>query len=620
MGVERQSWKIGPGDPSRPGVTGKGNHYNFAVDVRTQEPLELIFYKDGEESQRFLLKEEWRTGNRYAVSIEKTGLTRYEYRYQLGEKIFTDPYARLITGKSGFGADPENQEKTAGKVLKGSEVVRLNRKIPYEDMILYKVHPRGYTMQKSSGVRAKGTFQGLMEKIPYWKELGITSLELMPSYDFQEYPVEKEEKDRYGYDKTIRYQEKRLNYWGYTKGNYFAPKASYCKGSQPEKELKALFCALHEAGIEYLMDFYFPEEIDPQMVLEVLRFWKTEYQVDGFVLMGNGVWMELLVRDAVLADTKLIGCGYDMGGIARKVGGPKRLAACHSGFQSVMRRFLRGDEDQVNGCLYYTRENPQDHGEIHYMANHDGFTLADMTSFDTRHNLENGEDNRDGSAYNYSWNCGVEGSTRKTSVLELRKRQMRNAVLLLYLSQGTPLLYGGDELGNSQQGNNNAYCQDNETGWVDWKKSRQFGSFTDFVKNVIRFRKEHPILHMPQELRPTDYKSLGWPEISYHSERAWFADTESSSRQTGILYCGGYAKEVTGKEDTFIYVIYNMHWNEHKFALPDIPEGMQWYLAIDSAKKDGVYPAGGEVLLEEKKSIYVKPRTILVLLGKQGDK
>ena len=131
-------------------------------------------------------------------------------------------------------------------------------------------------------------------------------------------------------------------------------------------------------------------------------------------------------------------------------------------------------------------------------------------------------------------------------------------MLLLFLSQGTPLLYGGDELENSQMGNNNAYCQDNEIGWIDWKKGRSYSEFTGFVKDLIRFRKDHPILHMPQELRPTDYKSLGWPEISYHSERAWFADTESSSRQIGILYCGGYAKEMTGKEDVFIYVIYNM--------------------------------------------------------------
>ena len=162
------------------------------------------------------------------------------------------------------------------------------------------------------------------------------------------------------------------------------------------------------------------------------------------------------------------------------------------------------------------------------------------------------------------------------------------------------MLYGGDELENSQMGNNNAYCQDNEIGWIDWKKGRSYSQFTGFVKDLIRFRKDHPILHMPQELRPTDYKSLGWPEISYHSERAWFADTESSSRQIGILYCGGYAKEMTGKEDVFIYVIYNMHWNEHKFALPDIPEGMRWYLAIDSSKKNSVCERRGTAVGREE--------------------
>ena len=336
MGTERKPWKISPGDPSRPGVTGKGNRYNFAVDTRTGESPELLFYRDGREEQRILLDETYRTGRRYAVMVEKPGLHQYEYRYRQGEITFTDPAARLVTGEPCFGEKAEGEVMTSAKVLRGYKVMPLAEPIPYENMVIYKVHPRGYTMQKTSGVRAKGTFQGLAEKIPYWKELGITSLELMPSYDFEEYPSKTGEKDRYGYDKTIRYQEEKLNYWGYTKGNYFAPKASYCKSNQPEKELKSFFSALHEAGIEYLMDFYFPVETDPQMVLEVLRFWRMEYRVDGFVLMGDGVWMELLARDAVLADVKLIGCGYDMGGIARKLGGKKRLAACHSGFQTQM--------------------------------------------------------------------------------------------------------------------------------------------------------------------------------------------------------------------------------------------------------------------------------------------
>ena len=197
---------------------------------------------------------------------------------------------------------------------------------------------------------------------------------------------------------------------------------------------------------------------------------------------------------------------------------------------------------------------------------------------------------------------------------------MRNAMLLLMLSQGTPLLYGGDEFGNTQKGNNNAYCQDNVTGWVDWSKIGKYIGFTKFVQDVIAFRKLHPILHMPYELRATDYKSLGWPEISWHSEKAWFANTESSSRQIGVLYCGKYAKKEDGTTDDFVYVIYNMYWAEKQFALPDLPEGMRWYLAIDSGKnsEEAVSRSGEEKVITEKKSLKVSGRTILVLLGKQG--
>ena len=207
MGTERKPWKISPGDPSRPGVTGKGNRYNFAVDTRTGESPELLFYRDGREEQRILLDETYRTGRRYAVMVEKPGLHQYEYRYRQGEITFTDPAARLVTGEPCFGEKAEGEVMTSAKVLRGYKVMPLAEPIPYENMVIYKVHPRGYTMQKTSGVRAKGTFQGLAEKIPYWKELGITSLELMPSYDFEEYPSKTGEKDRYGYDKTIRYQE-----------------------------------------------------------------------------------------------------------------------------------------------------------------------------------------------------------------------------------------------------------------------------------------------------------------------------------------------------------------------------------------------------------------------------
>lgn len=619
MTMERKPWGIRPGDPTKIGTSKTADGYNFAVQVSGKEPLELVFYKKGgsEPEQIIQIPENYRTGNVYAVTVLKHGLSLYEYSYRQGNMEVDDAGARVVCSVTAFGEREKNHDLRY-RVLKETDVVTLSSYIPYEDMIIYKVHVRGYTMQKNSKVRKKGTFSGLMEKIPYWKEMGITSVELMPAYDFEEYPKKEEKVSKYQIPEIC---EPKLNYWGYTKGHYFAPKTSYCAGKYPEQEVKDFISKLHESGMECLMDFYFPKEISPNLVPEILRFWKIEYQVDGFVLMGEGAWLELIARDEVLADCKLICPGYDM---ARLYGpkGPKvrRLGECNSGFQDAMRRFLKGDEEQINGFLYYVKQNPSTHGVIHYMANHDGFTLADLVSYDYRHNEENGESNNDGNTYNYSWNCGAEGDTRKSAVLEMRKRQMRNAMLLLMLSQGTPLLYGGDEFGNTQKGNNNAYCQDNVTGWVDWSKTGKYIGFTKFVQDVIAFRKLHPILHMPYELRATDYKSLGWPEISWHSEKAWFANTESSSRQIGVLYCGEYAKKEDGTTDDFVYVIYNMYWAEKQFALPDLPEGMRWYLAVDSGKnsEEAVSRSGEEKVITEKKSLKVGGRTILVLLGKQG--
>lgn len=618
MTRERKKWGIRPGDPTRLGSYPTADGYNFAVETESREPLELIFYKRGtEEPEKILeLSETMRTGDVYAVVVMESNLSLYEYVYRQGKQIFADPCASVWCGLGTFGEKKEEDFVPGSRVLSPKKVEQLECAIPFEEMILYKVHPRGYTMQKGSKTRKKGTFRGLREKIPYWKELGITSVELMPSYEFFEYPP-KEEMGAGGQNRTTRVS--RLNYWGYTKGNYFAPKASYSASEKPDWELKDLISALHKEGMECLMDFCFPKEIPPELVLQVLRFWYQEYGVDGFVLVGDGVWMELLARDSLLAGAKLLGPGYDFDriyGVRRRL--PRRIGEYQPGFQDSIRCFLKGDEDQINGFFYHNHRNPVTHGVVNYMANHDGFTLADMVAYDYRHNEENGEENRDGNSWNHSWNCGTEGPTKKTKILELRKHQMMNAILLLLLSQGTPLIYGGDEFGNTQNGNNNAYCQDNEIGWVDWSGMRRFAGFTQFVQKVIAFRKAHPILHMPYELRPSDYKSLGWPELSYHSDRAWFANTESSSRHAGVLYCGSYAEREDGTKDDFIYVMYNMHASACQLALPDLPEGMKWYLAIDSAQKpeQAVYPVGEEKKIKEKKSFRVEGRTILVLIGK----
>lgn len=620
MSEKKVQWQIRPGDPERLGVTRTADGYNFAVELGGEEQVFLQFFRKGhpEPCMEIALPAECRIGNVWAVVVKQPRLSSYTYRYRQGERTFEDPWAPLLWGKGAFGRLPKEYEPLRGGILSERELVSPRPRISFEDMVIYKVHVRGYTMQKNSRVKKKGTFRGLQEKIPYFQQLGITSLELMPAYEFQEYPPRPE--------KTTRYQmaspaAEKLNFWGYAPGDYFAPKTSYCAGKDPGQEIRDLVDALHEAGMECLMDFYFPGEIRPDLTLQVLRFWRRTYGVDGFVLLGDGVRMDYLARDPMLADTKLLCPGCDLRQIyGNTIPREKRIGEYNCGFQDAMRRFLKGDEDQINSFQYYVKKNPSGCGTVQYLTNHDGFTLADLVSYDYRHNEENGEANRDGTSYNYSWNCGAEGPTRRPAILQLRRQQMRNAVLLLMLSQGTPLLLGGDEFGNSQGGNNNAYCQDNVTGWTDWSNARKFAGFTEFVKDVIRFRKAHPILHMPYELRATDYRSLGWPEISFHSERAWYANQEYTCREIGVLYCGAYAAGENGSPDDFLYVIYNMHWSEHAFALPDLPEGCRWHLAVDSGRKDeeAVCAPGEEVLLEEKKSLKVGPRRILVLIGKQG--
>ena len=454
-------------------------------------------------------------------------------------------------------------------------------------------------MQRGSKVKNKGTFLGLQDKISYWKELGVTTIELMPTYDFDDFPA---------------------NYWGYTRGDYFSPKAEFCETENPEREVKDFIAALHETGLECLMDFYFPEACAPELVLEVLQFWRKEYNIDGFVVSGAGVRFDFLAKDEVLAETKLMCPGYDMNQIYKnKPPKVKHLAEYNTNFQNCMRRFLRGDREQIPGVIYFLKENPETHGKIQYMANHDGFTLADMVSYDYRHNEANGEDNLDGNRENYSWNCGVEGPTRRKAILDLRKRQMRNAMMLLMLSQGTPLIYAGDEFGNSQKGNNNPYCQDNEVGWTNWMKAKGNADFTKFVKDLIQFRKNHPILHMPREIKGSDAKGFGYPEVSYHSGKAWYADMTPASRHVGVLYCGFYAQKEDGTADDFIYIMYNMNEQPKDFALPRLPKGMKWYLAADSGRdtENAILQDGKEERLADAKYYKADGRSIVVLLGKE---
>ena len=615
--AEKKARKVMQGDPRVLGVARRNGGYNFAAEFPTEKDVRLLLYKKGQEEpeEEIPIESSYFTGQMASVFLPDFKGEKYEYNYQVGDEVVHDPAAAKIVGREGFGnvTDSTNPHSIRGGFDDGKydweEDCR--PEYPYSETILYKIHVRGYTMQKNSKVRKKGTFAGIIEKIPYFQELGITSLELMPVYDFDEVIFPENMPLKY----AMKMKEKlKTNFWGYTKGNYFAPKPAYCAGRDSMKEFRDMVKALHKAGMECILEFYFPKATHHLLVLQVLHHWYLTYHVDGFHLLGDGVSVEMLCKDPLLSKAKLLFHGVpDMG----KGQSTRNVAVCNEGFKYDIRRFLKSDEDSLNAAVRHMRSNSAAHGMINYITNQDGFTLMDLVSYDDKHNEENGEDNQDGNSYNFSWNCGVEGPSRKLAVRKLREQQMRNAFLLLLLSQGTPMIYGGDEFGNSQQGNNNAYCQDNETGWVDWRCFGKNKEMITFVKDVIAFRKQHPILHPEQELRVMDYKSFGYPDLSYHSSRAWYASYDNVSHHIGMMYCGLYAQKEDGQCDDFIYVAYNFHWEAHEFALPRIRK-QKWYRIFNSvSEEEGGYFLKEEEELENQKMVEVAPRSISIFIGRQ---
>lgn len=562
--------------------------------------------------------EEGKTGHVWSMTLNGAFDDLY-YAFEADGKRFSDPYGRSFTGRERWGRLSHAKRLLLSPVAEPEFDWQGDRPlhIPYEDCIVYRAHVRGLTKHASSGTEHRGTFRGVVDKIPYFKELGITTLELLPPVEFQEVMMpENVEGNPYGTSEPTG----RLNYWGYAKAGMFAPKASYADpGTNPVTEFKYMVRELHKAGLEVVPELYFSGKEVPEFVLETVRFWVREYHVDGIHLTGYAPTV-LLAKDPYLADTKLWALSWEAEKPA--AGEKKHLGEYNDGFLIDMRRALKGDEEQMSSLIYRNRRNPAETGVLNFMAGTNGFTMMDMVSYDQKHNEANGENNRDGSDYNYSWNCGAEGHVRKKKIQELRSRQLRNAMLLLFLSQGTPVLLAGDEFGNSQNGNNNAYCQDNEISWLNWNLNKWDQALLDFVKHVIAFRKAHPVFHMKQEPRVMDYLACGHPDISYHGVNAWQPEFENFRRQIGILYCGAYAKKPNGENDDFFFVIFNMHWEPHSFALPNLPKNLVWSLAFDTSDSaaGGYYEEGQERQILNQKNYMVPSRSVLVFQGKKKAK
>lgn len=608
------------------GVQKLGDDICFTIAVPDRKRCSLLLYKRGEKdaAASIPMGSSSRYGDLRSLIIEKFPVEDYEYNYLIDRQIVTDPYASVICGRENWGKAPGSREALRGRAVFDEYDWQNDAplQLSWPDVVVYATHVRGFTKHSSSGVKAKGTFAGIMEKIPYLKELGINQLELMPVYEFEEAEIWDEK--RPPLRRPGNGQKELLNYWGYTDAYYFAPKASYSATGDPVREFKDLVRELHRNGIELVLEFHFPKGTRTALVLDCVRHWVLEYHIDGIHVNRDFAPVEALAQDPLLSHTKIMTESFRLDEIyeERRVPHFRNLAEYNDGFMLDARRFLKGDEGQLVPFTWRARRNPSEYTVINYMANHNGFTLMDAVSYDEKHNEANGEENHDGTDFNYSWNCGEEGPSRKKRTITLRARQLRNAFLLLLLSQGTPLIYGGDELGNSQSGNNNVYCQDNELSWINWKTGKSFGFLTEYVKKLIEFRKKHPVFHQSRELRMTDYLSCGHPDISYHGKRAWLGDFENYSRSVGVFYGGDYiAANSGGKEkDSFFYVAYNMHWIPHEFALPSLPGKGQWKVAIDTGAEGltGIYPEGKELLLSDQRTVTVPERTILVLTG-QGD-
>ena len=552
------------------GVTEENeNQVQVAIWLPGISSCKLCLYRSGRASKKIEMFSMEETGMQDIFSVLLTGegvieqLDGVEYDFLADGKTVQDPYTRAVAGRGKFG---KKQGKIRGRMSfepfdwSGENWKRL----PQDEMILYQCHVRGFTRHSSSGVEFPGTFAGMQEKIPYLKELGINTLLLLPMYDFNEKMEEPNSKG-----------EKKINYWGYT-GDvfYFAPKAGYCTGrTSPSAEFQSLVKALHQNGMNVLLDMYFVGQT-PEFILQCLRYYSLHFHVDGFRVNQDCMDTSWLRKDPVLSHVKLLGnsWGDQMENAAREI-----CFEMNDGFMMDARRYLKSDEGQTGNFYRRFREQRNGVGVIHYITQNNGFTLRDLISYDVKHNEGNGEKNQDGTEYNYSWNCGAEGATRKKSVLRMRQRQEKNAFVMLFLGMAVPMLLAGDEFGNSQKGNNNAYCQDNIITWLDWRLLEKNQETFAFAQKLITLRKKHPLFHQRKNLTGMDNQSLGAPDVSCHGREPWEADFSYYSRELGILYYGSYFGARS------LYFAFNFHWDSHDFYLPAVESEKQWKLILDTS-------------------------------------
>lgn len=585
-------------------MENEGLHVTAAWDEEmsgtVQKERGIVLYdRKNPEGLKIPFPEECRTGRSASMILKGYHDRSVSYLFYQGDRLYQDPWACCVEKDTQYGK--KDKRLLRCKLLGEDYDWQGDTKphTPYEECIFYALHVRGFTRHRTSGVKKKGTFAGITEKTDYLKKLGITSLLLMPAYEFNELlPSAKAKAD----------EEPRINYWGYQKGLYQVPKSAYAYGKDAVTEFKDMVKQLHAAGLEVVMQFYFPPEIRHVAILQILKYWVLEYHVDGFHVMGVDMPLSMLVEEPVLADTKLLTENRFIPDGARK-SLYRMVGFFDDGFLYEMRKFLKGDDNMMGRFLYHIRDCSVENGIINCIARWDGMRLMDLVSYDRKHNEKNGEENLDGTDYNCSWNCGVEGKSRKKAILSLRLRQLQNAMTFLLFSQGTPLLYSGDEFGFSQEGNNNPYCQDNGITWVNWKWTENGEKLLAYTEKLIELRKKHGVLRNSK--RPLQKNAAGYPDISFHGHEAWKPDTGSLSRCVGIMFSEG---------DFILYMGVNMHWESHTLGLPQLSKGSCWVPFLEEGNGEQKSTQTG---IEDKKGwqeIVVEPRTVSLYLACIKDK
>ena len=689
--AEISGFPVRPGIYDLNGATPLQNGVNFTIHTCGGTSCELLLFHRAQEEPFAVIPfpDAYKIGDVYSMIVYGLNIEEFEYAYRVDgpyrpekgllfdkNNILLDPYAKAVAGQRTWGIrwDHNYHARVVRDRFDWGDTPQSKKELC--DLIIYELHVRDFTHHPSSGVRHRGTFSGLMEKIPYLKELGINAVELMPIFEFDETMN----------SRTVDGKQ-LLECWGYNTVGFFAPNSSYAAANEHNQEgteFKTLIRELHANGIEVILDVVFNHTAEgnekgktisfkgldnniyymltpdgnyynfsgcgntlncnhpvvQQLILECLRYWTINYRVDGFRFdlasilgrnedgspMNNPPLLRTLANDPILSNVKLIAEAWDAGGLYQVGSFPAsgRWAEWNGRYRDALRSFLKGDcwhawdaawsisgsGDLYGGFYDHNHNNYAGYNScVNFLTCHDGFTLYDLYSYNEKHNEANGWNNTDGADDNRSWNCGVEGDTDDPEVLALRSRMIRNACAVLMCSRGTPMFLSGDEFGNTKFGNNNSYCQDNITSWLDWRMLEKNRDLFEFFKFMIAFRKQHPVIH---KQLPTSV--CGMDPIHTHNVNADQTDIPRDARTFCVSFAG-YDKE-KGHDD-LIYIAVNTFWEDVTITLPDLHGRGAWHLNVNTyGDGNGKYCYPDEEAARIDRRFVMRPRSVAVFTGK----